>query len=134
MKNLLCTTYKLGIKKNQAYYPHQDFYILICSTLFNTNVYLFVSFRALNIVTSKDKEMFKPKILMMVKKNSLFLSGSLAVWRISRNQVRPVWAENVKNYSARKLELLCTHNRCTGHLGDIWKIIGKAIFFCNKFF
>ena len=61
-----------NVEKNQAYYPHQDFEIHFCSTSFNTNVYLCVSFRDVDITTPKDKDIFKPKILMMVTKEFLF--------------------------------------------------------------
>ena len=81
MKILICKTYNLdseknptekakvatsvkffNVEKNQVCFPHQDFEIQFCLTLFNTNVYLCVSF------APKVKEIFKPKILMMVTK------------------------------------------------------------------
>ena len=61
-----------NVKKNQACYPHQDFEIQLCSTLFNKNVYLCVSFGAVDIVAPKDKEIFKPKILMIITKTFFF--------------------------------------------------------------
>ena len=66
--------------------------------------------------------------------NNIFLSEGLAVWRLSRNHFKPVWAETVKNYPARKLELLTPQNRYIGHQCGIWKIMGKAIFKQKKFF
>ena len=92
------------------------------STLFYTFVYRL----------SKDEEIFSPNILM-IKKTLSFLSEGLAVWRLSRNQFKPVWAETVKNYPARKLELLIPQNRYIGHQCGIWKIMGKAIFFEKGF-
>ena len=43
------------------------------------------------------------------------MSGGLAVWRLSRNQFKPVLAETVKNYPEGKLELLSPQNRYIGH-------------------
>ena len=80
------------------------------------------------IVLLFDREIFGPKILMM-ETTIYFLSEGLAVWRLSRNQFKPVWAETVKNYPARKLELLSPRNRYICHQCGIWKIMGKAIFF-----
>ena len=59
------------------------------------------------------------------KQKYLFLSKVLAVPRPSRNQIKPVWAETVKKYSTRKLELLSPHNWYIGHQWGIWKIMGK---------
>ena len=61
--------------------------------------------------------------------NIFFLSEGLAVWRLSRNQFKPVWDETVKNYPARKQELLSSQNRNINHQCGILKIMGKAIFF-----
>ena len=68
------------------------------------------------------------------KQKYLFLSEGLAVWRLSRNQFKPVWSKTVKNYPARKLELLSPQNRYISHQCGIWKIMGKAIFFCKRVF
>ena len=46
---------------------------------------LAVSFSAVDIIISKEEEIFGPKILMMETTIS-FLSEGLAVWRLSRNQ------------------------------------------------
>ena len=56
----------------------------------------------------------------------------LAVWRISRNQFKPVWAEIAKNYPARKLELHIPQNWFIGQ-GGIWKIKIIPIFFRKGF-
>ena len=77
------------------------------STLFKTYVYRHVSFSGVDIIISKEEEIFGPKILMMETTIS-FLSEGLAIWRLSRNQFKPVWAET---YPARKLELLSPQNR-----------------------
>ena len=53
----------------------------------------------------------------------------LAVWRLSRKQFKPVWAETVENYPERKQGLLIPQNRYIGHQGGIWNLMGKAIFF-----
>ena len=63
------------------------------------------------------------------KQQFLFLSEGLAVWRLSRNQFKPVLAETVQNYLARKLELLSSQSMYIGQQCGIWKIMGKAIFF-----
>ena len=90
---------------------------------FNTYVYRRVSFSAVEIIISKEEEIFSPKILMMETTISFFLSEGLAVWRQSRNQFKSVWAETVENYFARKLELLSIA-QC-----GIWQIMDKAMFF-----
>ena len=120
-----------NVGKNNACYPHQDFEIQFFSTLFNTYVYRRVSFTAVVIIISQEQEIFGSKILMMETTIS-FLSECLAVWRLSRNQFKPVWAETVKNYPARKLTLLSPQNRYIGHQRGIWKIMGKAIFFVKE--
>ena len=66
-----------------------DFEIQFFSTLFNTYFYRRVSFSAVDINISKEEEIFGPKIMMMVTTIS-FLSEGLAVWRLSRNQFKPV--------------------------------------------
>ena len=63
------------------------------------------------------------------KQQYLLLVEGLAVWRLSRNQFKPVWAETIKNYPAWKLELLSSQNRYIGHQCGIWQIMGEAIFF-----
>ena len=68
----------------------------------------------------------------MMETTISFLSAGLAVWRLSRNQFKPVWAESVENYPSRKLELLIPHSSYIGHQCGVWKIMGKAIFFCKK--
>ena len=87
-----------------------------------------MSFTAVVIVLLFDREIFGPKILM-IETTISFLSECLADWRLSRSQFKPVWAETIKNYPARKLELPSPQNRYKGHQCDIWKIMGKAIFF-----
>ena len=67
-------------------------------------VYRRVSFSAVDIVISKEEEIVGPKIL---KQQYLFLVEGL----LSSNQFKPVLAETVKNYPARKLELLSPKNR-----------------------
>ena len=90
-----------NIETYQARYPHQDFEIHFCLTLFNINVYLCVSFRAVDIVTPKDKELFKPKILMMVTNTFFFVweFGCLEDWQkpvktsLSRNRQKLLFTE-----------------------------------------
>ena len=53
--------------------------------------------------------------IFCVKQKYLFLSEGLAVWRLSRNQFKPVWEETVQYYPARKLELLSPQNRYISH-------------------
>ena len=48
-----------------------------------------MSFSAVDIIISKEEEIFGPKILMVETEIS-FLSEGLAVWRLSRNQFKPV--------------------------------------------
>ena len=48
-----------------------------------------VYFNAVDIIISKEEEKFGPKILMMETTISV-LSEGLAVWRLSRNQFKPV--------------------------------------------
>ena len=60
-------------------------------------------------------------------KNIYFFVDGFAVWRLSRNQFTPVWAEIVKNYPAWKQELLSPKNMYIGHQVSIWKIMGKTI-------
>ena len=91
-----------------------------------------VSFSAVDIIISKEEEIFGPKILMMETKIS-FLSEGLAVWRLSKPHFKSVWAETVKNYPARKLELICPQNKYIGYQYGIWKIMGNAIFFVKRF-
>ena len=98
--------------------PRHDFEIKFFSTRFNTYVYCRVSFRAVDIIISKDEEIFGPKILMM-ETTIFFLSDA---WRLSRNQFQPVWAETVENYPLWKLELLSPQNRYIGHKCGIWKM------------
>ena len=70
-------------------------------TLFNINVYLCVSFSAVDIVTPKDKELFKPKILMMVTNTFFFVweFGCLEDWQkpvktsLSRNRQKLLFTE-----------------------------------------
>ena len=57
--------------------------------MFNTYVYCCVSFSAVDIIISKEEEIFGPKILMMLM-NISFLVEGLAVWRLSRNKFKPV--------------------------------------------
>ena len=57
------------------------------------------------------------------------MSEDLAVWRLSRNPFKPVWAKTVNNYPARKLELLTPQIRYICHQCGILKIMGNAIFF-----
>ena len=51
----------------------------------------------------------------------------LKIWLFG-NQFKPVWAETVEDYPARKLELFSPQNRYIGRQCGIWKIKGKAIF------
>jgi hypothetical protein len=48
-----------------------------------------VSFSEVDIIISNEEEIFGPKILMMVT-TIYFLSEGLALWRLSRNQFKPV--------------------------------------------
>ena len=96
--------------KNLGMFSSSRFWDIIFSTLFNTYVYRRVSFRAVDIIISKQEEICGPKILTMETTIFIFV-WSLAVWRLSRNQFKPVWAETVKNYPAWKLELLSPQNR-----------------------
>ena len=96
--------------------------LVLRSLLFYTN--LFKSYVYLRMSSSsylRKKQNVGPKILMTITTISFF------GW-LSRNQFKPVWAETVKNYPARKLEFLSPQNRYMGHQGSIWKIMGKAIF------
>ena len=68
-----------NVEKTQACFPHQGFEIQFFSTLFNTYVYRRVSFSAVVIIISKEEKIFGPKMLMMK-----------TVWRLSRNQFKPV--------------------------------------------
>ena len=104
--------------KNLGMFPSSRFWDTIFSTQFNTYVYHRVSFSAVDIIILKEEEIFSPKILMMETTIS-FLSEGLAVWR----------QKLLKNYSARKLELLSPQIRYIIHQCGIWKIMGKAIFF-----
>ena len=54
-------------------FPHQDFEIQFFSTRFNTYVYRRVSFTAVDIIISKEEEIFGPKILMMETTISFFV-------------------------------------------------------------
>ena len=100
------------------------------STLLNTYVYRRVSFSVVDIIITKEEKIFVQKSWWW--KQQLFFFEGLAVWRLSRKQLKPVWAETVKNYPAQKLELLSPRNRYIGHQYGIWKIMGKAIFFVKK--
>jgi len=62
-----------NVGKNKACFPHQDFEIQFFSTLFNTYVYRRVSFTAVDIIISKEEEIFGPKILMMETTISFFV-------------------------------------------------------------
>ena len=50
-----------NVEKTQACFPHQDFEIQFFSTLFNTFVYCRVSFTAVDLIISKEEEIFGPK-------------------------------------------------------------------------
>ena len=52
---------------------HQDFEIHFLSTVFNTYAYRRVSFSAIDIIISKEEEIFGPKILMMETTISIFV-------------------------------------------------------------
>ena len=51
--------------KCKACFPHQDFEIKFSSTLFNTYVYCHVSISAVDIIISKEEDIFGPQILLM---------------------------------------------------------------------
>ena len=80
-----------------------------------------------NSMTDPAQSLESVKILMIETTISFLVEG-LAVWRMSRNQFEPVWAEIVKIYSAQKLELLIPQNRYIGHQGGTWKLKGTPIF------
>ena len=89
-------------------------------TLFTTYVYRCESFSVVDIIIEKEEEIFGQKILMMVTTISFLVKG-FTVLRLSINQFVPVWAETVKNYPIRKLELLRSQNRYIGHQCGILK-------------
>ena len=62
-----------NVEKNNACFPHQDFEIQFFPTLFNRYVYRHVSFTAVDIIISKEEEIFGPKILMMETTISFFV-------------------------------------------------------------
>ena len=66
----------LNVEKTQAFFPHQDFEILFFSTLFNTYVYRRVSFSAVDIIISKQDEIFGPNIFMMETTISIFIESA----------------------------------------------------------
>jgi hypothetical protein len=70
---------------------------------------------AVAIVLLFDREIFGPKIFRMETTISFFLSEGLAVWRLSKNQFKPVLAETAENYPAQKLGLLSPQNRYISH-------------------
>ena len=72
------------------YFLHQDFDIQYFSTPFYTFVYCLVSYSAIDIIISKEEEIFGPRILMMETTIFFVVSEGLAVWRLSRNQFKPV--------------------------------------------
>ena len=74
-----------------------------------------------NSMTDPAQSPESVKIFMIVTTISFLVEG-LAVWRISRNQFEPVWAETINIYSARKLEFLIPQNRYIGRQGGTWKI------------
>ena len=78
-----------NLEKTYACSPHQDFEMQFFSTLFKTFVYRRVSFSAVEIILSKEQEIFGPKILMMETTISI--------------------------YPTQKLELLSPQNRYIGH-------------------
>ena len=59
------------------------------------SVYLCVFFSAEDITTSKEEEILGSKVLML-EKTIFFVLKGLAVWSLSRNQFKPVWADTVK--------------------------------------
>ena len=60
------------------------------------------------------------------------MSEGLAAWRLSRNQFKPVWAETVENYPARKLEFLSPQVQRSSmwHMKDN----GRGYLFCKRVF
>ena len=82
-KDLVCATFRLYIsenppkeaevetaitffyvKKNLGMYPLSKFWDTIFSSVFNTQVYLGVSFSEIDIITLKEEELFDPKMFM----------------------------------------------------------------------
>ena len=88
-----------------------------------------MSFSEVNIISSKEEEILNPKILMMVMTTSFF------GWRFGclKDEQKPIWAETVYNYPAKKLELVSPQNRYKGHQGEKWKLKSTPFFFKKRF-
>ena len=93
----------VNVEKTYGCYPHQDFETHFCSTLFNTNVYLRMSFRALDIFTPKDKQIFKPKMVKMLTKTFFFVQE----FGCFEDYQKPVWTSLSRNCQ----KLPCTETR-----------------------
>ena len=92
---------------------------VFCSTLLKIYVYIRVSFSAVDIVISKEEEIFDPKILMM--ETTIYFLG----WWFGylEDKQKPVWT--MKNYPGQKLKLLSPPNRY------IYFFFRKAFILCE---
>ena len=99
-----------NVEKTYACFPHQDFeiqFFQLCLTHMSTAVCPSVRYTS----SYQKKKKYLVQKSWWWKRQYIFLSEGLAVWRLSRNQFKPVWAETVKNYPPWKLEFLSPKNR-----------------------
>ena len=135
---LLCTSCWLNLKKNPpdaakvaTLIKHSLMLIkkkfLACVTcqvpdiefvqpLWNIDVYLRVSFTVVDIYISKWQQTLNQTNLKRDTTIS-FLVGGLAVWSMSKNQLKPVCSSSSENVP--KITPLSPQNRCRGHQGDL---------------
>ena len=112
---------------------HQDVEIQFFSTRFNTYVYRRVSFRAVDIIISKEEEIFSPKTLMMETTISFFVL-MLGCLEAEQKTVLTSLRRNCQ-------KLLCTETRIVQppnqvHRSSMWhmKDNRQGYLFCKRVF
>ena len=109
------------------------FWDTIFSTLFNTYVYRRVSFSAVDIIISKEEEIFGPTILMMVRQYLFF------IWRFGCLEAEQKPVRTSLNRNCQKLS--CTETRIAQppkpiDRSSMWhmKDNGQGYLFCKRVF